>query len=229
MDRLDLLASPGLREMLLHVRGSARPVSVDDAAGALGVHRTAARARLERLRQAGLLECTFARRSGRSGPGAGRPAKLYSAAPETEALELPRRRLPALVARLLEEVPAAGREQALRRAGEDFGRELASEAALEPAAAPEEGLELVCAAVRSLGFQAQLDRFEAGTAVIRSPTCPLRPLVGARLESAYIDRGMWAGLVESGILGVHAASVDCETRACLDGTEACTVVIRLGR
>ncbi len=227
MDRLDLLASPGLREMLLHVRGSARPVSVDDAAAALGVHRTAARARLERLRQAGLVECTFARRSGRSGPGAGRPAKLYSAAPESEVLEFPARHLAVLVARLLDEVPAERREEALRRAGEDFGRELACAAALRPRLRIADGLERVCAAIRSLGFQASLDRIEDKMAVIRTPTCPLRPLVAERGEAVHIDRGMWAGMVERGLRGVRAEAVDCETHACLDGSEACSVVIQL--
>ncbi len=227
MDRLDLIGGHELREMLLYVRQSSGPITADDASLALGVHRSVARGRLERLEHAGLVESSFARRSGRTGPGAGRPAKLYSAAPEAEALEFPPRRLPALVARLLDEVAADGRERALRRAGEDFGRGLAAAAALEPAASPEEGLERVCAAVRSLGFQAVLDRVEGSTAVIGTPTCPLRPLVGERLEATYLDRGMWAGLVERGILGVRAESVECETSSCLEGTEACTVVIRL--
>jgi predicted ArsR family transcriptional regulator len=117
MDRLDAIGSPGLRATLLYVRGSGQPVTAEDAAVALGVHRSVARSRLERLTAAGLLEVSFARRSGRSGPGAGRPGKHYSAAPESDALELPPRHLPTLVARLLDELPADGREAALRRAG----------------------------------------------------------------------------------------------------------------
>jgi hypothetical protein len=38
---------------------------------------------------------------------------------------------------------------------------------------------------------------------------------------------MWAGLVERGIRGARADSVECETHSCLDGGESCTVVIRL--
>lgn len=229
MDRLDAIGGRQLRATLLFVRGSAEPVSADDAALALGVHRSVARNRLERLLRAGLVETAFARRSGRSGPGAGRPAKLYSAAPEPEALEVPPRRLPALVARLLDEVPADGREEALRRAGEDFGRELARAARLRPSARLEDGLERVCAAVRSLGFQATLDSVDGDTAVIGTPTCPLRPLVAERAEAAHIDRGMWAGLVERGVRDAHAESIECETHSCLDGGESCSVVIRLRR
>jgi predicted ArsR family transcriptional regulator len=227
VERLDGIGDRDLRTALLYVRGSPEPVSADDAAVALGLHRSVARGRLERLLRAGLLEAGFARRSGRTGPGAGRPAKLYSPAPEAEALEFPPRRLGELTARLLDEVPADRREQSLREAGEDFGRELARAAGLLPSAGVRDGLERICAAVRSLGFHAALDRVAGETAVINTPTCPLRPLVAKRPEAAVIDRGMWAGLVESGIRGVQAESVECETHSCLDGEESCAVVIRL--
>jgi len=229
VEPLDGIGAPELRATLLYVRGSGEPVSADDAAVALRVHRSVARARLERLLRAGLLETSFVRRSGRTGPGAGRPAKLYSAAPEAEALEFPPRHLPALVRRLLDEIPAKGREEALHRAGEDFGRELARDAGLEPAEELEDGLERVCAAVRSLGFQAALERVDGDTAVIATPTCPLRPLVTETAEAALIDQGMWAGLVERALLGVRAERVECETHSCLDGGESCSVAIRLRR
>lgn len=228
MDRLDAIGESELRQALLYVRGSAAPVTADDAAAKLEVHRSVARARLERLAGAGLLTTSFRRRSGRSGPGAGRPAKLYSVAPETRALEFPPRHLPDLVGRLLGEIPTAGREEALRRAGEDFGRDLARAAGLQPSTSAEEGLDGVCAAVRSLGFQAALENYDGDVAVIRTPTCPLRPLVTERSEAALIDRGMWSGLVESGIAGAQAESVECETHSCLEGSDSCAVAIRLG-
>jgi predicted ArsR family transcriptional regulator len=229
MDRLDGIGEPELRAALLYVRGSDTPVTADDAAVALGVHRSVARARLERLAGTGLLDTSFARRSGRSGPGAGRPAKLYSAAPESEILEFPPRHLSVLVARLLDAVPAEGREEALRRVGEDFGRDLARTAGLRSTLRMGEGLERVCSAMRSLGFQASLDRIEDKRALIASPTCPLRPLVTERAEAAHIDRGMWAALVECALRGVRAEAVDCETHSCLEGSEACSVVIHLRR
>jgi predicted ArsR family transcriptional regulator len=229
MERLDAIGEPELRDALLYVRGSEKPVSADDAAAVLGVHRSVARGRLERLLRAGLLETTFQRRSGRSGPGAGRPAKLYSAAPEAESLEFPPRRFPALVARLLDEVPADGRELALRSAGQDFGRQLARAADLTPRTRLEDGLQGVCAAVRALGFQATLDTLNGDTAVISTPTCPLRPIVMERPDVAHIDRGMWAGLVERGVRHVRADAVECETHSCLDGSKSCSVVIALRR
>jgi predicted ArsR family transcriptional regulator len=229
LDRLDAIGESELREALLYVRGSAEPVTADDAAAALAVHRSVARGRLERLVRAGLLGTSFARRSGRTGPGAGRPAKFYSPVPETQALEFPPRHLPVLVARLLDGVPANGREKALRHAGEDFGRHLAQAAGLRPRARVEDALQRLCAAVRSLGFHATVDRVDGDTAVIRTPTCPLRPLVTERPEAALIDQGMWAALVEKGVRDVRAGSVECETHSCLDGGESCAVIIRLRR
>src|SRR5919204_4372469 len=133
-DTLTAFADPELRAMLAFARGHATDVTADDAAEFFGVHRNVARARLERLTAAGLLEVRFERRSGRTGPGSGRPAKVYRVAPETTAVEFPPRRLTGLVGRLLAELPERGRAQVLRRVGEDFGRELAESARLKPAA-----------------------------------------------------------------------------------------------
>ena len=226
-DALTAFADPDLREALSFARERPSDVTADDAAAALGVHRNVARARLDRLAAAGLLEVSFQRRSGRTGPGAGRPAKVYRVAPETEAVEFPPRRFASLLARLLDELPAAGRKRTLRRVGEDFGRELAQAARLKPTTSVRAGLEHVCAAVRSLGFQASLQEVRGDTAVIATPTCPLRPLVLEHPEAAEIDRGMWAGLVEHGLRGVRAESVSCETANCLDGHARCEVVLRL--
>src|SRR5690242_16183766 len=57
----------------------AGPIGRDEVAEALGVGRTLAAFHLDKLVDAGLLEASYARRTGRTGPGAGRPAKLYRA------------------------------------------------------------------------------------------------------------------------------------------------------
>jgi predicted ArsR family transcriptional regulator len=227
IDRLAAVADPDLRETLLFARGEAGPFTADTAAAALELHRNVARARLDRLAEAGLLDVSFERRSGRSGPGAGRPAKVYRVAPETDAIEFPPRRFAALVGRLVDELPARGRNAALRRVGADFGRELAEAARLRPATRVETGLERLCAGMRSLGFQASLEEVHGDTAVIATPTCPLRPLVTGRPDAAAIDRGMWAGLVERSLRGARAERVACDTVDCLDGHASCSVELRL--
>ena len=219
MDRLQAVGDPELRETLRFVRGSSAPVTADETGDALGVHRNVARSRLERLADAGLVESSFARRSGREG----RPAKTYAAAPELTAIEFPPRRYEALLAILLARAPAG----TLRVAGQEFGRALARDAGVRPSKRARAGLERACGAVRSLGFQASLERADEHEAVIATPTCPLRPLVREHPESAELDRGMWAGLVAASLDGVEAEDVVCETHDCLDDHAPCRVVLKL--
>jgi predicted ArsR family transcriptional regulator len=89
MDHLAAVGDPELREALLFARSHARPVTADELAQDRGLHRNVARSRLERLVDAGLLAVSYERRTGRSGPGAGRPAKTYSVVPQLESIEFP--------------------------------------------------------------------------------------------------------------------------------------------
>ena len=89
---LAVLAEPMRRRLYLHVAAQAEPVSRDEAAAAVGVGRPLAAHHLDRLVEAGLLTAEYQRRTGRSGPGAGRPAKLYRSAPRELSVTLPRRR-----------------------------------------------------------------------------------------------------------------------------------------
>src|SRR4051794_41980319 len=71
------LAEPTRRRLYEYVVRRPHPVSRDDVAGALGVPRPTAAFHLDRLVADGLLDVHYERRTGRTGPGAGRPAKLY--------------------------------------------------------------------------------------------------------------------------------------------------------
>ena len=200
MDRLEAVGDPGLRSALAFVRGAEHAVTADELAEHGGIHRNVARARLERLAGAGLLESAFAR--GRGGPGAGRPAKTYRAAPELAAIEFPDHHYEDLVGLLAE-----GRTD-LHDVGAAFGRRLAKAAGLPQT----RSLDDVCAGLRRLGFQAARD----GDTIV-TPTCPLRPLVAAHPEVAAIDEGMWTGLV-----GRRAS---CAVEGCLDPTAPCRIQV----
>jgi predicted ArsR family transcriptional regulator len=204
-----------LREVLLFARSRPCAVTADDVAARFGIHRSVARGRLDRLAQAGLLTVGFERRTGRSGPGAGRPAKIYSVPPETEALEFPPRHYDRLLARLLEALPETGRDEELRRVGAAFAHDLAPGEATPPED-PRAAAEQACEALRELGFQAAVEESNGRQVTITTPTCPLRPLVVANPAAATIDRAMWAEL---------AGAVECETCDCLDGAASCKVVL----
>ncbi|MGH4004647.1 MAG: helix-turn-helix domain-containing protein, partial [Pseudonocardiaceae bacterium] len=71
------LDEPTRRSLYDYVVRQPEPVSRDDAAAAFELPRTTAAFHLDRLVDEGLLDVVYQRRTGRTGPGAGRPAKLY--------------------------------------------------------------------------------------------------------------------------------------------------------
>jgi predicted ArsR family transcriptional regulator len=66
--------------------------SRDEAAQALGVARSVAAFHLDKLAEAGIVEVRFERTSGRTGPGAGRPSKLYRPSDDEVSASVPERR-----------------------------------------------------------------------------------------------------------------------------------------
>jgi predicted ArsR family transcriptional regulator len=222
-----VLGDPALRGTVLFVRAQGRAVTADEVAAQLGVPRSAARWRLERLAEAGLLITGFERRSGRRGPGGGRPAKTYAAAAETEAIEFPRRRYELLIGLLIGSVPQRRRGKELAQVGYEFGAELARAARVRSAPTARAGLERVCRALGSLGFQATVESASDEEAVIVSATCPLRPLVQADPEARAIDEGMWRGLFAVAAGRSSASRVVCRTHDSLDGDHPCRIVVEL--
>jgi len=91
IEAVALLDEPNRRHLYDLVAVSREPVGRDDAAAALGISRELAAFHLDRLAVAGLLDTEYRRRGGRSGPGAGRPAKLYRRADREVAVSLPPR------------------------------------------------------------------------------------------------------------------------------------------
>ena len=73
------------------VASASGPIGREEAAQVAAVPVHSARFHLDKLVDAGLLEVSYARISGRSGPGAGRPAKLYRRSAVEVAVSLPRR------------------------------------------------------------------------------------------------------------------------------------------
>lgn len=145
-----VLAEPTRRRLYDYVVGQGRPVGRDEAAAALELGRPLVAFHLDRLVEAGLLVTEYRRLGARSGPGAGRPAKLYARARETVSVSLPDRRYelaaelfatgaergdPAAVAA----VAAAARERG-RTLGADARAKLGREPTIEDSTAAWSGL-----------------------------------------------------------------------------------------
>ncbi|GIF02844.1 helix-turn-helix transcriptional regulator [Actinoplanes siamensis] len=129
LDDLDALASLAdrvRRQAYRVVADGTGPVGRDEVAEALGIGRTLAAFHLDKLVAAGLLETSYARRSGRTGPGAGRPAKLYRIAAAEHAVSVPPRAYRTAAELLAEALEQAGAEKALYQVARRHGQRAAA-------------------------------------------------------------------------------------------------------
>jgi predicted ArsR family transcriptional regulator len=85
------LDDPTRRALLSFVARSPEPVGRDVVAERFSMPRSTAAFHLDRLVEQGLLEVEFRRLSGRTGPGSGRPAKLYRRASGEISVSVPER------------------------------------------------------------------------------------------------------------------------------------------
>jgi predicted ArsR family transcriptional regulator len=79
------------RQLYQLVASSAGAVGRDDAAEALGLPRSTASFHLDKLVQDGLLAVEFHKAAGKTGPGSGRPAKMYRPAAGEMGVSVPDR------------------------------------------------------------------------------------------------------------------------------------------
>ena len=105
--QVHLLTEPTRRRVYDAVRAAREPQTRDQVADATGVSRRLAAFHLDLLADSGLLDVDYARPPGRSGPGAGRPAKRYVAAPLDIDVSVPPRRYD-IAARVLARAVAEG-------------------------------------------------------------------------------------------------------------------------
>ncbi len=128
---LALLQDPVRRRLYLYASRQRAEVGRDEAARAVGVSRGLAAYHLDSLVEAGLLRASYRRLSGREGPGAGRPSKLYGRSEQRLEVSLPPRRYE-LAARLLaqavQEESTGSSQQALQQAAQHLGAKIAEDA-----------------------------------------------------------------------------------------------------
>jgi predicted ArsR family transcriptional regulator len=166
LDRVAALAEPVRRRLYEFVARAGVPVDRDTAAVGVGIGRPLAAFHLDRLVAAGLLDAEFRRRSGRTGPGAGRPAKFYLR-PRHQDVSVD---LPSRAYDVAAEIFASG----IERAGE------ARSAVLE--AARERGQAMASSAQAARGLLPMLETqgyepFVDDDGVVRLRNCPFHALV----------------------------------------------------
>jgi len=179
---LGALAEPNRRALYDHVAAAGDWVSRDQAADAVGLERGTAAHHLDRLAADGLLDVDFRRLSGRSGPGAGRPAKLYRRSRRELGVSLPPRDY-ALAGQLLAEAADRARaegldiDRALDDAARAHGEQLADEMRARLAGADRRGTSAAArrrAVVDVLDMHGFAPDDREGTIVLRN--CPFHRL-----------------------------------------------------
>ncbi len=184
------LDEPTRRRLYDHVCRRTDPVGRDDAAADLGLARQTAAFHLDRLAEEGLLDVVYERRSGRSGPGAGRPAKLYKRSSRQVSVSLPERHYELagrLLAQALEESEATGEpvRTVLHRTADEVGARIA-----------DQGDGDVTELLERYGFEPRHD----GDAVVLG-NCPFHALAREHTETVcgmnlHLLRGLLRGLGE---------------------------------
>ncbi len=131
VSELSHLDDPLRRRLYESVVESDGPVSREQAAAGASIGRTLAAYHLDKLAEAGLLAVSYQRPAGRGGPGAGRPAKLYTRADNEISVSVPPRDYE-LLARLLvtsvEQDTSGAVQEAVNSAAHDAGRRAGAEA-----------------------------------------------------------------------------------------------------
>lgn len=200
VEAVALLAEPIRRELYEWVVRAAKAVSRDEAANALQISRALAAFHLDRLASAGLLATDYRRLSGRTGPGAGRPSKLYRPGPGEVTVSLPGRsyEVPArLFAETIEQLDARPAREALGEAARATGLAIGT-AARKQVGNHQSQRRLREALLEALAERGYQPRETA--AEVRLGNCPFEALVA---DHRPLVCGMNLALVEGLVSGLR--------------------------
>lgn len=202
------LAEPIRRALYEYVVSQTEAVSREQAATAVDVPMHTAKFHLDKLVDEGLLETEFRRLSGRSGPGAGRPSKLYLRSEREFAVSLPPRRYDLVGHILASAVERATREggplsETMRTEAFEEGRTLGESAPPDT----KDDLSRLSETLTDQGYEA---RVEQDTVLLAN--CPFDNL--AKEHTALV-----CGLNQDYVQGVAEGLGAEDLQACLEPAE----------
>jgi predicted ArsR family transcriptional regulator len=212
------LADSVRRRLYLYVCAQPTAVGRDEAAAAIGIPVHQAKFHLDKLEAEGVLDSDYVRLGGRTGPGAGRPSKVYRRADRDIAVSLPDREYQ-LAGRMMADAIAAsiagGRPviEELHRIAVEQGRSWidANSAPADAGAA----LEIAIDALSAHGYE---PRREDNRVVMVN--CPFHQLAQAQTQLVCtMNHALISGVTES--LGPSGPTSELDP-----GTGRCCVVLR---
>jgi predicted ArsR family transcriptional regulator len=211
------LADPVRHQLYQFVCAQTEPVSREQAADAVGIPHHQAKFHLDRLTAEGLLETDYARVSGRSGPGAGRTAKLYRRAGREIAVSLPQREYELagrLMAQAIAQSAVTGEPvvEVLNRVARDYGQTIG--ATDRPPADPSAALEQTVGVLRGHGYEPR--RCDGR---VELANCPFHALAQEQRELAcHMNHALISGVSDA--LVPHGPEVRL-----FPGPDRCCVVL----
>ena len=207
-DPLVALCEPVRRDLYCYVAQRANWVSRDEAATALELRRGLVAHHLDRLAADGLLVVEYRRLTGRSGPGVGRPAKLYRRSDLEFTITVPPRNL-TLLGRLLSEAIRRGSEDGdpVRRALLDAARDAGQEAGcrMPPARSAAGRRRSLVELLAGLGYVPH-----ASGGALSLSNCPYEPVAG---QDRQLVCSMNQALVAGAVDGLGLRGTECSLQA----------------
>jgi predicted ArsR family transcriptional regulator len=184
-----------------HVAGQSAPVGRDQAAEAIAVPRDIAAYHLDRLADLGLVDVEFRRLSGKQGPGAGRPSKLYRRSAREVQVSVPPKRYDVAARLFAESVTARNPAKTLLENAGAFGESLGARTRqrIRRQVGGRRLLERIAATLRDYGYEPSVS---GGQLTLRN--CPFDPLsleyrdVVCAMNRAVMD-GLLTGLQAPGL------------------------------
>ena len=201
IEAIALLDEPNRRRLYDLVSASHEPVGRDHLAKAVGVSRELAAFHLDRLVDGGLLETEYRRLGGRSGPGAGRPAKLYRRAAWDLAISIPARHYDLaadLMATALDRLDGASVTEAVTAVAHERGAAAGIDARRKAGARPSRrrSLTTLLEVLDGAGYEPEVD---ASTGTVCLHNCPYRALASDHRDLTCGMNLAWAKGVVDGL------------------------------
>ena len=207
IESLSLLRDPLRRAIYRYVARALEPVSRDDVAGAVDASRSLVAFHLDKLVDNGLLRTSFRRLTGRTGPGAGRPAKLYERSDRQLEVSLPAREYELAAHLLLQALDGGSKagsgerlQTAARRLGESSGAQEVERAGVPRSRAA--SLDRLEPVLERLGYEPFRE-----TGSICLSNCPFHALAE---QSTATVCGMNLALIEGVLDGLRTKGVVAE-------------------
>jgi predicted ArsR family transcriptional regulator len=203
-----LLAEPLRQRLYEYLRERGEPVGREEAAQHTGITARLAAFHLDRMAEVGLLDIGYRRLSGRSGPGAGRPAKLYSISSRKFEVVIPQTRYALAASMMATALDADGSQDgpgALQEVAATVGEKL-GEGIRKGSRTKKARQEAVQRQLAQLGYEPQVG--ESGVWTLRN--CIFAELSGSHRQLVC---GMNAALVAGMLDGARVRSLHLERRA----------------